>query len=299
MNRLRHLATLLLVTAFAVFQLLATAPLFHPDCESLGVLASRLTSARLRPSTPEGTATRSTDDCPVCMVSGLAAILSPGLAVFAPTAHVAAPPPAGPTAAPRPSPAKASAAALLPPSSPPVPILAAPARRRFHAVTRRELQEGSLNLLRIGILVTLGWRARPARAARPLSGQSSRRPSASPAARRSREALARNPGLLASKEQVEQARAQVVIDTAFPDPTLAADVAGQSKRAQSGFGELERHRLRRDLSVPRQDPAAGRGRQGGLQAAEFTLDPAPPVRSPRRRPRPTTPSWWPSATATT
>jgi outer membrane protein TolC len=50
------------------------------------------------------------------------------------------------------------------------------------------------------------------------------------------EALARNPGLLASKEQVEQARAQVVIDTAFPDPTLAADVAGQTKALNPGSG---------------------------------------------------------------
>jgi hypothetical protein len=88
MNRLRHLAILFLVTAFAVFQLLATAPLFHPDCESLEttIQAQHVREAPALGS-PEGAAPRNADECPVCMVSGLAAILSPGLAVFAPTAH--------------------------------------------------------------------------------------------------------------------------------------------------------------------------------------------------------------------
>ncbi len=92
MNRLRHPAILLLVTVFAVFQLLATAPLFHSaHCESLETLAQ----AKHQREAPTfrnggGVALGSTDECPVCMVSGLAAILSPGLSVFAPTAHVAA-----------------------------------------------------------------------------------------------------------------------------------------------------------------------------------------------------------------
>src|SRR5271169_3816730 len=42
------------------------------------------------------------------------------------------------------------------------------------------------------------------------------------------EALARNPGLMASQEQIEQARAQVVVAGAFPDPTFSADVTGES-----------------------------------------------------------------------
>ncbi|HEX3554928.1 MAG TPA: hypothetical protein VIA62_17020 [Thermoanaerobaculia bacterium] len=91
MIRLRHLATLLLVTAFAVIQLLATAPLLHPNCNLLGMLAFQ-GPATPAVHTPEGAATGSTDECPVCMVSGLSAILSPGLAVFAPIARVAAPP---------------------------------------------------------------------------------------------------------------------------------------------------------------------------------------------------------------
>jgi hypothetical protein len=89
MNRLRHHATLLLVTAFAVVQLLATAPLLHPRCNPLG----SLTFQGPNPSalhTPEGTSTGSPDECPVCMVSGLSAVLSPGLSVFAPSARLAA-----------------------------------------------------------------------------------------------------------------------------------------------------------------------------------------------------------------
>jgi hypothetical protein len=94
MNRLRHLAILLLVTAFAVSQLLATAPLFHSaHCESLETLAQ----AKHQREAPTfrnggGVALGGSEECPACMVSGLAAILSPGLAVFAPATHVAAPP---------------------------------------------------------------------------------------------------------------------------------------------------------------------------------------------------------------
>jgi len=89
MNRLRLPATLLLVTAFAVFQLLATAPLLHPRCNLLGSLTLQGPNpAALH--TPEGAATGNTDECPVCMVSGLAAVLSPGLSVFSPDARVVA-----------------------------------------------------------------------------------------------------------------------------------------------------------------------------------------------------------------
>jgi hypothetical protein len=89
MNRLRSSATLLLVAAFAVFQLLATAPLFHTaHCESL----ESLTQAQHQREAPTfrnggGAELERPAECPVCMVSGLAAILSPGLSVCAPTAH--------------------------------------------------------------------------------------------------------------------------------------------------------------------------------------------------------------------
>jgi hypothetical protein len=90
MNRRRPFATLLLVTAFAVFQLLATAPLLHPRCNLLGLLTFQGPAHPVL-QTPEGTVTGSTDECPICMVSGLSAVLSPGLSVFAPSARVAAP----------------------------------------------------------------------------------------------------------------------------------------------------------------------------------------------------------------
>ena len=92
MNRLRSSATLLLVAAFAVFQLLATAPLVPTaQCESL----ESLTQAQHQREAPTfrdgaGAELERTTECPVCMVSGLAAILSPGLSVCAPTAHRAA-----------------------------------------------------------------------------------------------------------------------------------------------------------------------------------------------------------------
>jgi hypothetical protein len=91
MNRFRPFTVLLLATAFAVFQLLATAPLFHSHCESLETVV-QAKHAREAPTLrgPKGALPRSTDECPACMVSGLAAVLSPGLAVFAPIAYVAA-----------------------------------------------------------------------------------------------------------------------------------------------------------------------------------------------------------------
>lgn len=42
------------------------------------------------------------------------------------------------------------------------------------------------------------------------------------------EALARNFGLIATREQVEEARAQVVLATAFADPSFAADVTAET-----------------------------------------------------------------------
>ena len=70
MIRLRHLATLLLVTAFAVIQLLATAPLLHPNCNPLGTLALQGPAAPAV-HTPEGTAaSRSTDEKSARSVTG-------------------------------------------------------------------------------------------------------------------------------------------------------------------------------------------------------------------------------------
>jgi cobalt-zinc-cadmium efflux system outer membrane protein len=85
------------------------------------------------------------------------------------------------------------------------------------------------------------------------------------------EALAANPGLLASRAQVEQARAQVAIATAFPDPTLAADVGGQNRVLNPGSGNSS------DVGVGVTLPFFGKTRLRGevaktaLQAAEFSL----------------------------
>jgi hypothetical protein len=93
MNRLRHAAALLLVTAFTAFQLLASAPLLHSHCENLETLAQAKHQREAPAFRPLGqTLPQGTEECPVCMVSGLSAILSPGLAVLAPSAHVAAAP---------------------------------------------------------------------------------------------------------------------------------------------------------------------------------------------------------------
>jgi hypothetical protein len=89
MNRPRHLANLLLIAAFAAVQLLATAPLLHPFCNPLGLLIQGPASSAVH--TPEGTAGRAAEECPICMVSGLAAVLAPRLAVSAPAAHSAKP----------------------------------------------------------------------------------------------------------------------------------------------------------------------------------------------------------------
>jgi cobalt-zinc-cadmium efflux system outer membrane protein len=85
------------------------------------------------------------------------------------------------------------------------------------------------------------------------------------------EALARNPGLLASKEQVEQARAQVVIDTAFPDPTIAADVAGQSKALNPGSGNATDVGFGLTFPFPGKRRLRGEVSRAALSAAEFTL----------------------------
>jgi hypothetical protein len=85
MNRLRHPSALLLAVVFAAFQLLATAPLFQADCETVQAVVT----AQHQREAPAfrgvaGLLPRSADECPICMLSGLTVVLSPRLAVFAP-----------------------------------------------------------------------------------------------------------------------------------------------------------------------------------------------------------------------
>jgi hypothetical protein len=97
MNRLRHPSALLLAAVFAAFQLLATAPLFHADCETVQAVVT----AQHQREAPAFRGIvelllRSTDECPICMLSGLTVVLSPRLAVFTPAPLTAEPhPPAG------------------------------------------------------------------------------------------------------------------------------------------------------------------------------------------------------------
>jgi outer membrane protein, heavy metal efflux system len=126
-----------------------------------------------------------------------------------------------------------------------------------------------LNRLRIAILVTLGSAAL---LARPASAQASS-PAALRLSRREAisEALARNPGLLASKEQVEQARAAVVTATAFPDPTLAVDVAGQSKPLNPNSNNSNDIGFGVTFPFPGKTRLRGQVAKADLAAAEFTL----------------------------
>ena len=85
------------------------------------------------------------------------------------------------------------------------------------------------------------------------------------------EALARNPGLLASREQVEQARAQVAVARAFPDPTFAADVAGQSRVLNPGSGNASDTGFGLTFPFPGKIRLRGEVATSALRAAEFTL----------------------------
>jgi cobalt-zinc-cadmium efflux system outer membrane protein len=140
-----------------------------------------------------------------------------------------------------------------------------------------------LNLFRIGIAVALGSGVL---GALPTLGQTAGTvvtmpaPLAAPGSpaplRLSRrqaiaEALGRNPGLLASKEQVEQARAQGVIDTAFPDPTFAADVAGQRNAFNPGSGDSSDVGFGVTFPFPGKRRLKGEVAKAAVSASEFTL----------------------------
>lgn len=100
MNRLRHPSALLLAAVFAAFQLLATAPLFHADCETVQAVVTAQHQREAPAFRGEaGGLPRSADECPICMLSGLSVVLSPQLAVFAPAPLVTEPLPSAGAAA--------------------------------------------------------------------------------------------------------------------------------------------------------------------------------------------------------
>ncbi|HEX7670396.1 MAG TPA: TolC family protein, partial [Polyangiaceae bacterium] len=85
------------------------------------------------------------------------------------------------------------------------------------------------------------------------------------------EALGRNPSLIASQEQIEQARAQMVVAAAFPDPTFSADVTGESHPFSPTSGTGSDQGIGVTVPFPgkigmRRDVA-----RSAVRAAEFTL----------------------------
>ncbi len=84
-------------------------------------------------------------------------------------------------------------------------------------------------------------------------------------------ALAKNPQLQVAREQVYEARAQLVQDVAFPDLTLSGDVTGQTSLARPGSGNG--HDLGLGISVPFPSKFHLRGVMGraDVSSSEFAL----------------------------
>ena len=85
------------------------------------------------------------------------------------------------------------------------------------------------------------------------------------------EALARNPGLMASQEQIEQARAQVVVAAAFPDPTFSADVTGESHPFNPTSGTGSDQGVGVTVPFPGKIGMRRAVAQSAVGAAEFSL----------------------------
>ena len=102
----------------------------------------------------------------------------------------------------------------------------------------------------------------------PLAGEASE-----PLSRRQAvaEALAKNPALEASREQVEQARARVVEAKAFPDPSFAADLTQQESLLKPSTATSRDIGINLTLPFPSKLRLAGRVATADLRAAEFSL----------------------------
>ncbi len=85
------------------------------------------------------------------------------------------------------------------------------------------------------------------------------------------EALARNPALAAARAQVEEARAQVVIDTAYADPSLLADVIGQSNPIRPGSATGSDQGIGVTVPFPGKIALKRQISTASLRAAEFSL----------------------------
>lgn len=85
------------------------------------------------------------------------------------------------------------------------------------------------------------------------------------------EALARNPGLVAAQEQIEQARAQVVVAGAFPDPTFNADVTGQRHAFNPTSGTGSDQSVGVTVPFPGKLGMSRAVARSAVKAAEFAL----------------------------
>jgi cobalt-zinc-cadmium efflux system outer membrane protein len=85
------------------------------------------------------------------------------------------------------------------------------------------------------------------------------------------EALARNPALAAARAQVEEARAQVVVAGAIPDPTFLVDVAGQSSAFKPGSGTTTDQGVAVTIPFPGKNGLRREVATAGLRAAEFNV----------------------------
>lgn len=86
-----------------------------------------------------------------------------------------------------------------------------------------------------------------------------------------REALTRNPALVAARAQVEETRAAVVTATAFADPTLSLDVAGQSHLLNPGSNNASDQGVGFTVPFPGKRKLRGEVATADLKAAEFNV----------------------------
>ena len=85
------------------------------------------------------------------------------------------------------------------------------------------------------------------------------------------EALARNPALAAARAQVEEARAAVVVATAYADPSVALDVAGQTNAFNPSSGNSSDQGFGVTIPFPGKIDLRRKVATADVRAAEFNL----------------------------
>ncbi|MHB8522114.1 MAG: TolC family protein [Limisphaerales bacterium] len=85
------------------------------------------------------------------------------------------------------------------------------------------------------------------------------------------QALAHNPAIVAGREQVEQARAQIHIATAFPDPQFYSDLEEEKSFLRPRTATAQDIGIGLDIPFPDKFRLRRKIARGGLRAAEFAL----------------------------